>query len=562
MIQSARLLLKEGRAEEALGLLEKGKRSATLLANKALCYEQLGRLDDAVAAAQEAVQMDEHREDIAEVLNQLRASQLMERGVACAERNDFFGALEAFEEAGEVGADGSWRYNVAVIKNKMGHTEEALEMLLASEKQEGILPLLGELLCKRQRWTEAVEVIDEAIGLGLELPASLLYNYGVAALKSGDNFKARQAFDDVISYYPNYGLAYDALSSMDAQDGATLCQKGKFDEAIPKLYAATKRTAKNSTIYNLALALLKTRRAPEAKEQFQQLLKTDHKNAQAGLDAANLMIEGGNYIEKEDMELLSAAPKKRIYQIAYEKGVGALAGQDDMVMLLSGIEEWVASTLKPLEDRVAALESGTVGPASEDRALIQMLFDRVASLEERGKPLEDDVSSFEAPSLDLNGKFDLATLSRNVGRVQSTADLLDRRLRAVEGLVVGGPQRRRKSHRFSAGDSLLAEEEEEDEVIGDATNMSVVARLAVQEERFKKMSSKLEAQAKEIERLKATIEEGGLYQATHPLIRKKPPAETGANIGKMDMPNFMDELKAATGRRAAQRKHIGLALQD
>jgi len=122
MIQSARLLLKEGRAEEALGLLEKGKRSATLLANKALCYEQLGRLNDAVAAAQEALQMDEHREDIAEVLNQLRASQLMERGVACAERNDFFGALEAFEEAGEVGADGSWRYNVAVINGSYGRS--------------------------------------------------------------------------------------------------------------------------------------------------------------------------------------------------------------------------------------------------------------------------------------------------------------------------------------------------------------------------------------------------------------------------------------------------------
>lgn len=94
----------------------------------------------------------------------------------------------------------------------------------------------------------------------LELPASLLYNYGVALLRTGERVGARKAFDDLIYYYPNYGLAYDALASIDAQEGAACCQRGAFAEAIPKLLASSRRTPKPSTLYNLALALLKEKR--------------------------------------------------------------------------------------------------------------------------------------------------------------------------------------------------------------------------------------------------------------------------------------------------------------
>ena len=115
------------------------------------------------------------------------------------------------------------------------------------------------------------------------------------------------------------------------------------------------------------------RRAPESKLHFEQLLALDpnNANAKAGLEAATLMTDGGDYLDapltptsasscgedesnaEQRYASSAAAPRKRIYQIANEKGVGNLANQDDMVMLLSGIEEWVTGALAPLEQRVA-----------------------------------------------------------------------------------------------------------------------------------------------------------------------------------------------------------------
>jgi len=653
-------LLREGSAREALAILEETLRDtltpkarSIVLANKGLCLEQLGQLDAAVEALEEATRGSGDAQFVA-ILRQMRASQLMARATELAGSIKFEEALRCFEEAGkldpEAATDDGWKYNVAVMLSKLGRIDEALEILLDLSEDLN-LPLLGELLCKKQRWEEAVATIDRAIADDVELPASLLFNYGVASLKLGDPSKARKAFEDVVAYYPNYGLAYDALASIDAQEGASLCQKGQFGDAIPKLYAAVRRTAKVSTLYNLALALLKERRAPEAKEQFDHLLKMapDNKNAKAGLDAAELMIEGGNYKEKKVEPLLedddddeskdaaaaasylvspSMAPKKRIYQIAEERGVGSLAGQDDMVQLLSGIEEWVSSALGPLEQRVVALEEaaeaqgGIVGSASEDRAVLQMLFDRVAAVEENqgGHPslffdeeetttetVYDDgtvVSGGErrqkknisGVTPDLAARFDSAALSRKLTQVSGGADVLDRRLQAVEKLILGNAaaQGTKPQHRMRlSGEGLLADEDlddddddqknENDDTKGDnaaaadsESSMSLVARLAVQEQRFAKMSAELESQAKDIQKLKAQLLGGGgdsrnPFGTGGPANFKIPssssktttPTKTpGANIGKRDMPNVMDELKAATKRRAAKRREMGLTLAD
>lgn len=517
---------------------------------------------------------------------------------------------------------------------KLGRTKEALDALLTfkegldeddQQEQTILLPLLGELLCKCERWEEAVSVIDGAIAANLEMPASLLFNYGVALLKTHQLSKARSAFDDVIAYYPNYGLAYDALANIDAQEGAALCKRGAFSEAIPKLYAAVRRTPKSTTMYNLSLALLKERRAPEAKEQFDTLLQLDpkHPHAREGSEAARLMIEGGDYRdapEEQDQSddyydnypSAAVAPRKRIYQIANEKGVGSLASQDDMVMLLSGIEEWVAVALGPLEERVIALEQaaeaagGVVGSASEDRAVLQLLFDRVTSLEESQQDAsygeyeptyEDTTASQPVPTPDFAAQFDIAANARKVSAVKFQTESLDKRIRSLEKLVFGTTTSTLQNTALT-GAGLLGDVEEDAheegneegqadsaqskrEALDTGASMSMTARLAVQEQRFAKMASEMEDQAKEIGRLKDTQErllarlEGGGPLAkmrgspfgtggspNFKIEKKNRKPEIGANVGAIDAPNMLDELKAATKRRAAKRRQLGLTLQD
>lgn len=594
-------LLRDERAAEALVILENvlgsspsASATSTLLANKGLCLEQLGRIDDAVAALEAALRACPTNQDAQAILRQLRATQLLQQAVVKAEKNEFSNALRLFEEAGNLDPrEGTWLYNKARMLSKLGRYDDALEAALAVERDEYVYPLLGELLCKTERWTEAIDIIDEALAAGIELPASLLFNFGVALLKSGDLPRARTAFDDVVAYYPNYGLAYDALASIDAQEGSKLCKEGDFTAAIPKLYAAVRRTPKATTLYNLALALLKQRRAPEAKEQFEALLKLKHPHAQEGIDAATLMIEGGEYEERQEVEdeyyanhpSAAVAPQKRIYHIANEKGVGSLASQDDMVMLLSGIEEWVASALGPLEQRVVALEQaaeaagGIVGSASEDRAVLQALFDRVTSLEDSSSGTSYDQG---VPPPEHAAQFDAA---------MGVPSSLDKRLKSLEKLVFGAPildnsvrQSAVSGSGLLADDSSEADEEHPHEQVDTSDlTMSMTARLAVQEQRFAKMATELEAQAKEIDKLKADNEKlhASLASANYappPLPTGRPsPFGTGgppnfvitkgankprAHVPPMEGPNMLDELKAATKRRANKRRELGLTLQD
>ncbi|KAJ8598801.1 hypothetical protein CTAYLR_008659 [Chrysophaeum taylorii] len=608
---AATQLLRDDKPGEALAILERAlkaspsaRASSTLLANKGLCLEQLGRNDEAVLALEASVAARPSNEEAKHILNSLKATQLLGQALKKVEGNEFSNALALFEQAGALDpdGDGTWLYNKARMLTKLGRYDEALEALLKfkegldpndAEEQTIMLPLLGELLCKRERWSEAIAAIDGAIVANLELPASLLFNYGVALLKTQNLTKARHAFDDVIAYFPNYGLAYDALASIDAQEGAAHCKKGEFGEAIPKLYAAVRRTPKATTLYNLALALLKERRAPEAKEQFDALLKLDpnHSYAKDGAEAARLMIEGGDYRDAppptttedadeyyESYPSAAVAPQKRIYQIANEKGVGSLASQDDMVMLLSGIEEWVAGALGPLEQRVVALEQaaeaagGIVGSASEDRAVLQLLFDRVALLEDTQQQTtsggyydQDDQGSAEYGARDASSE------------VRQHAESLEKRIRSLEKLVFGTTT---TSNQAITGSGLLGDDDaEEDEtaaqVPAPTTSMSMTAKLAVQEQRFTKMASELETQAKEIEKLKEMQEkllarlDGGavprrpsLGGNTITIEKKFRKPETGANVGAMEGPNMLDELKAATKRRAAKRREMGLTLRD
>ena len=104
-------LLKDSKPGEALDVLEEllqtadsreltaGSRS-TILANKGLCLEQLGRVDDAVLALDAALVAVPDNADAADIRRQLVATRCISRAVAAAERHEFTDALALFEEAG------------------------------------------------------------------------------------------------------------------------------------------------------------------------------------------------------------------------------------------------------------------------------------------------------------------------------------------------------------------------------------------------------------------------------------------------------------------------------
>ena len=69
-----------------------------------------------------------------------------------------------------------WLYNKGVMLNKLGRCAEALEIVLQYRTDDASadlasLPLLGELLCKEQRWGEAVA----AIGATFRVPPRFAY---------------------------------------------------------------------------------------------------------------------------------------------------------------------------------------------------------------------------------------------------------------------------------------------------------------------------------------------------------------------------------------------------
>ena len=246
-----------------------------------------------------------------------------------------------------------------------------------------------------------------------------------------------------------------------------------------------------------------------------------------------------------------------------------------MVNLLSGIEEWVAGELGPLGSRVEAVEAaaeaagGVVGSASEDRAVLALLFDRVQSLEEAAvaAPPPEEAAPAAPPPPAFAARFDAAAASR-----AATASVggLDRRVRALERLVLGhaaGAQRAPPGGGLGGG--LLADGAADGAAAApaDAASMSVTARLAVQEARFAKMQQDMEAMAGQIAALTRDLHAGG--RPAHPFgaggpaaagLRKAP--ARGHPLAADRGPDMIAELKAATQRRAAKRRELGLTLLE
>ena len=102
-----------------------------------------------------------------------------------------------------------------------------------------------------------------------------------------------------------------------------------------------------TTLYNLGLALLKERRAPEAERTFARLEESEPDHARAGRvrgrvgavrtpplprrrhaasarAAAKAMVESGDYVAGDGGGSAAPgfAPKRRIYELAAEKGAG------------------------------------------------------------------------------------------------------------------------------------------------------------------------------------------------------------------------------------------------
>mmetsp|Transcript_8702 Transcript_8702/g.15547 ORF Transcript_8702/g.15547 Transcript_8702/m.15547 type:complete len:914 (+) Transcript_8702:160-2901(+) len=289
-------LLNDGDAIGALALLDKilaspdmtEQQKATILANKGLCLDQLGRAEDAVAVLEEALALKEDP-GIAEVRDQIAVSILTDKAVRTAERGQYEEAADLFTECIEKDPEGQnfWLFNKALMIHRLGRLEEATalfeDVYRSDPSNTQVYSLLGNNLCKLKRWAEASPVLEAALAEGADL--NTRYNYAVCLLNTDKRPEAKDAFEKVLEEDPDYDLALDALAMLNARFGSELCQKGDFAAAIPLLEQAIGRNPKDTTLYNLGAAMMREKHYHEAKECFAKVLEMtpDHKMAPQGI---------------------------------------------------------------------------------------------------------------------------------------------------------------------------------------------------------------------------------------------------------------------------------------
>ena len=89
-------------------------------------------------------------------------------------------------------------------------------MLAATPDQPDALALLGVLLAGQQKHAEAIGLLERAVAL--DSTAGLFHFYfGNALAAAGDAVRAAQAFETAVTYKPDFGEAWLALSDVTLQ---------------------------------------------------------------------------------------------------------------------------------------------------------------------------------------------------------------------------------------------------------------------------------------------------------------------------------------------------------
>jgi tetratricopeptide (TPR) repeat protein len=279
-----------------------------------------GYINDAITEFNEVVDSDASPRD--------RAIAYAYLGIISDDRQDYKKAVEYFLKGLKFDRDNpaihralsrSYR-NLKDYKSAAEHAGESVR--LKPDDPEALL-LLGNIYYDTARYAEAVEKYAEGLKLSPSHPA-LLYNTGMALLKSGDRFAALEYLKKAASEDKAGTIAHTANSKL----GVIYTEMKEYDQAEKYLKQAVAIMPGDPVNrYNLGLAYLKQNRKEEALEQF---IKAEEAGS---ADTSVLENLGDVYASLKDYDrslniyekLLAVNTRNvkilsRIAEIHYEKG--------------------------------------------------------------------------------------------------------------------------------------------------------------------------------------------------------------------------------------------------
>lgn len=231
-----------------------------------LTYESKNDLENAEAALRQAVDTNDPRWPVPQLLGQM----LMKRGRPKE-------ALEFFEKAMTGGPAAVARActGAGYAFERMGKAEEAIEMykkaLAADEKFTLARTNLGNILVEQKRYQEAAAEF-ERLTTDLRQRKHAMHNLAWIAELQGQRQEAKLKYEQVLAEFPDYAESHNNL-------GYLLQQEGRFQEAAAHYLAAIKISPDFQLAReNLALLLLSKGELGPATDQLREILRIDPQN--------------------------------------------------------------------------------------------------------------------------------------------------------------------------------------------------------------------------------------------------------------------------------------------
>ncbi|MGP8198175.1 MAG: tetratricopeptide repeat protein [Limisphaerales bacterium] len=230
--------------------------------NLGKAFEQMGRVDDAIAEYQKALRI---RPDYADAQNNL--------GNALHLKGRLDEAISHYQEALVVKPDDAEAHNN--LGNALLETGRADEAISQYQLALHFAPAFAEAhnnlataLDRKGRVDEAIVQYQDALRISPSY-AEARYNLALALEQKGRSDQAILQYREALQIKPDYAEAHNAL-------GAALLQKGSVDEAISEFQNALQTMPSLAAAhYNLALALVRMGRVDEAISQYQMTLRLE-----------------------------------------------------------------------------------------------------------------------------------------------------------------------------------------------------------------------------------------------------------------------------------------------
>ncbi len=247
--------------------------------NMGLALYYQGKLDEAIAAYQKAIEIDP---DYADAYYNI--------GIALRKQGKLDEAIAAYQKAIEIDPDyADAYYNIGIALRKQGKLDEAIA---AYQKAIEIDPdyakayyNIGIALRKQGKLEEAIAAYQKAIEIDPDY-AKAYYNIGIALDDQGKLEEAIAAYQKAIEIDPDYAKAYYNM-------GIALRKQGKLEEAIAAYQKAIEIDPDDADAYNnMGYALEKQGKLEEAIAAYQKAIEIDPDYTRAfnNLDEAKRLL--------------------------------------------------------------------------------------------------------------------------------------------------------------------------------------------------------------------------------------------------------------------------------